>query len=1121
MSKIELTKQGKEILTENKFNGGEVYWLGYYGLAYVPDSSRFSPDSTALIGNGEVGDYIYNIWQGDIIGSGYAIDSISKVTLYDHNLLANYRYSYDTVAGCNRLVAWSTDGKTGEPGSVDGERVSNIRTGYHVYRGVTLNQEGNGLDLEGTEVLPVPAPLFYLGGGNTYGNPLDQEGLTAEMGADWPMTDGVYPKVTPDMRLYDGELGWDSTSERFTDVPDPADDPFGVIGSINTRARGNVKLECLDQYAKFLSVSNFNKSHGKVSSEGYGVNDQESCHNMSRVTKLFPIASYHVTKSGEPETVDGNVTERGSASAIKYHIDINLSPANQAVQACKDMLEYQSPDTNDADKDVYESEVGNSFKFNRIGIYAVQATIRHFYAEGDAPGDCRATHYQVEISPDANPVLVAVARVEEVCMSENNSFGQNRYEMDFILNIAEASETSLCTDVNVYYNLVENEAITWYQNQLIASAGLSEAVTSLQIDMAYMMNRAGITCSECSFSDDITNNDTKYGLKNLVDEYRNDGSVRGLKSRETSSSKMSHTVGVDNATYGEYCIHFGNRSTIDADGKNLLFIGGSDADNDSAPRTLITDSSNSVIIGYSGECESIKESLAVAPAGVDISSAGAEGSLLVGAGRLNNVTKMVNSIVNSWGDDIEDATDTLEYFYPSEFDNVIWYGKLKALSVLGQYTTAYEQADYRDLWQSPLKDVMVFGSPTGDTGAYTLWIGRDARLCSVYKAIMDYGDETLCTIPPSDILQPYCTPMIFTGGLGIGGHYVQGGETLHDDYGNILDYYQAGMYGLIKLGVGYSDTNTALNEDTLHRNTKSTVVSVAGNNLLIRGHQIAGDGAFDPIRLVGGAISGHNTGHYVVHSPHAMKPLISAEYQELDGTLHIGLGQNPIHGDDGTVIIWSSYITSGISFSLQLSHAQNQSITRTLSIAAPAIEESASGTLRATDDYTGIGITADYRWDDRGASGKYLTFSNTTLHLPSDRPRTYAFNGTWNDTNGYVSYLSGAKPVINIESCLYLNNSNMHVYIKNGEFFFGEMPKMQIPGLGFADSAAGFYCSPKTVNIAEKTLYRLSAVAYRNQHGYYATCSHYPRYIGGAESYPMRVEVIPIDENGVVDVETT
>lgn len=504
MNKITLTEKGKEILSRNTLQGGEVYWVGYFGLAYVPDQSGFKPAQTRLIGSDEHGDYIYNLWQGDLVGDGHTIldESLKKLTLYDRNITSNFRYVYDEEKDRNRLVTWVTGQSDGSTGT---DTASYMRDGYRIYNGITMGDSHDTGDLVSESEMPCPAPLFYAGGSVSYSRPLAKgDFVNSVVSNDWPMhTDGAteanaYPMVTPDMRVYGGSWKGGTTGTAWDWVPDAAG-KYDTLPSSYTRNDPSTPAEDdgLDQYAKFVSISNFNKEHGHVSSEGYGVGYQESCHNMSMVTRLFPIANYELTATSDPETVDGNITERGSAKSIKYSIRMNLKAAYQAVRAYLDILTYTKTDTagiSEKDLALYSSTTPNSFKFNRIGIYAVRANIRHFYKEGDAANrsDCRATHYQMEISPDACPELFAVMQVDEVGMSEDGSFGFSDYNTTFVLNLESAPEnTGLCTNPEVYYNLVENEAITWYQNQLLATAGLSEAVTNLGVNMAYVMNRVG------------------------------------------------------------------------------------------------------------------------------------------------------------------------------------------------------------------------------------------------------------------------------------------------------------------------------------------------------------------------------------------------------------------------------------------------------------------------------------------------------------------------------------------------------------------------------------------------------------------------------------------------------
>ena len=310
MNKITLTTRGKEILSQNTLQGGEVYWVGYFGLAYVPDQGGFSADQTRLISDTEHGDYIYNLWQGDLVNEGHSIQGdldsnysavakqISKLTLYDRNITSNFRYMYDEENDRNRMVTWVSGQNS--TNSADSETSSYVRDGYRIYNGITMGDSHNTDDMTAESELPCPAPLFYAGGSVSYSNPLEKgDFVNSVVSNDWPLVKegeteaGAYPRVTPDMRFYGGSWKGGSKSDDWKWIPEAAG-KYDTIPSVTTRNSEDTpaSTDCLNQYAEFISVSNFNKDHGHVSSEGYGVGYQESCHNMSMVTKLFPIANY-------------------------------------------------------------------------------------------------------------------------------------------------------------------------------------------------------------------------------------------------------------------------------------------------------------------------------------------------------------------------------------------------------------------------------------------------------------------------------------------------------------------------------------------------------------------------------------------------------------------------------------------------------------------------------------------------------------------------------------------------------------------------------------------------------------------------------------------------------------
>lgn len=554
MNRIVLTNKGQEIITRANVDGNPQYWVGYFGLAYVPEQSQTPlAERTTLVGQDENGDYIYNIWQGDLTGTGNAsakADSgFTGLTAYDSNLSANFRYVYDQENLCNRLVAWETEGEAADGVKADSFR----RKGYAVYEGCKAT-ESTGSDTDtvhfSTSSIPVPAPLLYLGSSLDYSG--DMTALAGSLGIDWPMmtvsgTD--IPMVTPDMRCYGGKVNPASPGTASIDQ---------LVDSETARDDQYVQDGCMANYANMVSASVYNKGHCQVSSEGYETDYQESCHNMSRVTKLFPISQYEVADV-DPETKSGR---KGDASTIKYHLSLDFKGLNATYN---DVLNFHGEGS-----ELYDGSCRNSFKFNRIGIYAVPVSVRRFRKEGG----CDLC--QVEVEPEKNPVLVAIITVDEVLLSEDGSIGFTSWSQDFILNMntVPADSGSLIRDVEVYYNLAENEAITWYQNQLLATAGLSEAVTSLGIDVAYLKNMAPAASATCCQGAPAVSGDSAYAsiyhthdyLKNLVDALGGTGAVRGVNSLAADGyGESSFTMGFGSQTTGNFAITNGPNALNDGD----------------------------------------------------------------------------------------------------------------------------------------------------------------------------------------------------------------------------------------------------------------------------------------------------------------------------------------------------------------------------------------------------------------------------------------------------------------------------------------------------------------------------------------------------------------------------
>jgi len=1187
MNKITLTTRGKEILSQNTLQGGEVYWVGYFGLAYVPDQSGFSADQTRLISDTEHGDYIYNLWQGDLVNEGHSIQGdldsnyssaakqISKLTLYDRNITSNFRYMYDEENDRNRMVTWVSGQNS--TNSADSETSSYLRDGYRIYNGITMGDSHNTDDMKSESELPCPAPLFYAGGSVSYGNPLDKgDFVNSVVSNDWPLVKegeteaGAYPRVTPDMRFYGGSWKGGSKSDDWKWIPEAAG-KYDTIPSATTRNSEDTpaSADCLDQYAEFISVSNFNKDHGHVSSEGYGVGYQESCHNMSMVTKLFPIANYELTATSDPATTDRNITERGSAKSIKYVIRLNLKAAYQGVKAYLDTLDYQKTDTDGiepSDIDLYTSAKPNSFKFNRIGIYAVRVTIRHFYKEGDASNhtDCRATHYQMEISPDAKPELFAVMQVDEVCMSEDGSFGLGDYNTTFVLNLENTPEnTDLCTNPEVYYNLVENEAITWYQNQLIATAGLSEAVTNLGVNVAYLMNNLGKGGTGNCYGSD--SDGTQYAsvdhthdyLKNLVDDYCKAGSVRDIMSANPqadpvppldkvsggwSCGLLSFTMGDQNATLGDYSLNMSVRGAIDAESKHILLVGGrKELEDDGEKYVVVRNSDYSFIMGMPGEYSDIHNSIVMGGDLVNPTDGvvGATNSLLLGCGNMSSKSNFIDAIVNASSVPIEENPGHT-YTYPSAIQSSLWIARSNFIMDMSD-TTGYSNID---TYANPLKNIFVM---TGDiqipSYAIPYLIGHSSFSNGWYTlCTADSAPEAIRTATkPEDFAQPYDAPMIFTGGIALGGHFVDGYE--ENSARKDIDYHsKAGTYGLLKLGTAYNGNWVATSNHNLYENTLCTnVVATAGPWKAHRGSEVyylggATSTSPDAINVYDNHLGGEerSPNHWLVHSPHAGKPLIATEMQELDGTLHIGLGQDYMRGNTGGVTtVYCSYVEPYVRFTIKyqddidyyIDLQQDTDYTETPRYAkykvgyagSTATETSGDADHFVTHNASGISMRCQFHYTGTEDDGRIMWIDEFTVKISPSRPNIHSFYGS--ATNDYIKYSEDVHPCIVLRNSENISDTNC--FVCDGWNLFNQskrllqctVAKASYAGFSGEDAIGTIYpVVPATFELEKRALYRFSAVNYRTHKGSVLSTG----------TIPFRIEKIPITQFGnYIDVDAT
>lgn len=478
-----ITKNGLNIMNQNRADGTVQYWIGYYGLAYIPDEDRILKNDTTELVEGNKGDVIYNLFQGGMTPVGFDTDSDSSSMasrlmnscMYTGSVINKYRYVLDKNDN-NQLVVLADY----QP---DGDNLG-LRE-FARFSGISAGRE--------TSELPIPAPLYYLGEPVAY---------TSTQNAD------DMPSVSCDTRVYraskdalTGTVDDDATILSRAAIYDWFDSEENVYTKTYSKS-GTYRT--LEKYWQYQSVSNFNRFHAPANVSGYAVDYEPACRNLSKATKLFPISHYDVIDTKDDVTV----------SQVKYTISIDMDTVFSKITKRTNVYYNQ--------EGVKEStnpyKVG--FKFNRIGIYAVPVTLHAYNTETNSEGNCENHTVQMQISGNEDPLLFAIFDLDTpIIMSEGNV---TKYDVNFQIDFGDSG--SVVDSAAIYYNLYEDDAITWYKNQLIANASTAEAVTSLGVQMNYLRKQMNDTvtngqylCGIGSTGDNyVVNNNTVSSVQNVI-----------------------------------------------------------------------------------------------------------------------------------------------------------------------------------------------------------------------------------------------------------------------------------------------------------------------------------------------------------------------------------------------------------------------------------------------------------------------------------------------------------------------------------------------------------------------------------------------------------------------------
>lgn len=548
-AKTQITNKGLELLASSSKATGQHWWIGWYALAFVPDElqetadEKIGPAMTKLTSGGDV---IYNIFQGDVNGDGYQTTKASakfKSVNYDSNIKKNYRYVLDK-SGRNNLVTW-VDGKNGLKGA-------------HVYRGVKVkvSRDDNSIECE-KSAIPLPAPLLYTGV-KAAGEGWSVDGMKTFLGSGngrienfYPVDDKVadmaVPLVSSDFRNYegyknglpkldDGEQGYDDAlnGSDFAGV-----DFDGWFPAVNTYTQnGETDMDegynqYCRQYWKVLSISNFNKYCAPVNASGLMYDENTGCRNMAKATKYFPVSDYSVTsttKTTDNEYATGiklkvRLKLNGNAEDAAYFNDVEMADDDNVATLNPSLPD--DPDDPDNQHTLFNSRTV-SFKFNRIGLYAVPM---RQYGCSDDSSEMSA---QYQIDTEAEPVLFAVCEWDSPVTLSDSGDGLSEFQSDIFVDLSSAvDDSAVIRESAVFYNLYEDDAIDWYKNQLVANASMAEALVNMQIEMGYLRDQK--SAHECCPSNESMSikETVTTGMKNLVDAMDYDSnSVRNRLSQE-------------------------------------------------------------------------------------------------------------------------------------------------------------------------------------------------------------------------------------------------------------------------------------------------------------------------------------------------------------------------------------------------------------------------------------------------------------------------------------------------------------------------------------------------------------------------------------------------------------
>lgn len=704
-----ITSKGLELLANSSKTTGQYYWLGYYSLAYVPNYWKTtntalpacSPSGTTLADIvpepisfnmtqlTERGDTIYNVFQGDLVGTGYngksdgsAGGNLFGLSMYDRNIKKHFRYALDGN-GNNTLLAWANDTST----------VSTIESG--LMKGAAKFSGTNGFV---KSELAIPAPLYYLGDqklsnsdyltNGDYGNSV-VNGASIYLNDTFVYGNSInfkFPLVTADYRGYldsqgnsyaQGAYNYPTNGSQFDSheiVSYNLDHGFNETSWFASDATIKAR-DTLTEDSKFCkslwkahSISNYNRYHAPVDSIGHVLNSDLSTRNLAKTTKFFPISNYKVINSATGFISNDEMRE--VATSIALSIDLDLAPNTKGpgfddstfnFDENPNLTFFDKYDRSTGDNSIAQDAAFNtthtSFKFNRIGIYAVPLMQAPYSLQSadDVTTGGKACQVQFQINPDIEPVLFSVVDFDNTVFMSDTGDGLHRFRADFNVNFDASGilDSELVRDSVIFYNMYTDDAQQWYQNQLIATASTQHAIMEFGLEIAHLKNRlAEQECCPAPNYDDryaLRNHNHDKTLRNLEDALNaTNGGLKGIDTAPEGSLSdadfpTGYTLGIDSIVLGfdtrngaDYSYVFGYQNKILASSKYSVINAGKTNTIGSSLYALIGTGIDSSINGSNYSAITVGNGNSISSSHYNIVCAGKNNSISGGQGATSN-----------------------------------------------------------------------------------------------------------------------------------------------------------------------------------------------------------------------------------------------------------------------------------------------------------------------------------------------------------------------------------------------------------------------------------------------------------------------------------------------------